>query len=52
MRRSQTIAQILVYDLDGNGSVTKHEITTVMEPRARQMISANGVQLEALLKDC
>jgi Ca2+-binding EF-hand superfamily protein len=45
-RRSHTIAQILVYDLDGNGNVTKEEITTAMEPRARQMIGANGVQLE------
>lgn len=44
-RRSEAIAQILVYDLDGNGNVTKDEITTVMEPRARQMISANGTQL-------
>ncbi len=45
-RRSQAIAQILIYDLDGNGSVTKEEIVTVMEPRSRQMIFANGVQLE------
>jgi Ca2+-binding EF-hand superfamily protein len=45
-RRSQTIAQILTYDLDGNGNVTKEEITAAMEPRARQMIHANGVQLE------
>jgi Ca2+-binding EF-hand superfamily protein len=44
--RSQVISQILVYDLDGNGNVTKEEITTAMEPRARQMINANGVQLE------
>jgi Ca2+-binding EF-hand superfamily protein len=45
-RRSQAIAQILIYDLDGNGTVTKEEITTAMGPRARQMINANGVQLE------
>jgi hypothetical protein len=29
-RRSQTIAQILAYDLDGDGSVTKEEITVAM----------------------
>jgi Ca2+-binding EF-hand superfamily protein len=45
-RRSQVISQILIYDLDGNGSVTKEEIATAMQPRARQMINANGVQLE------
>ena len=45
-RRSQVIAQILNYDLDGNGSVTKQEITAAIEPRARQMLNANGVQLE------
>ncbi|QOZ26628.1 EF-hand domain-containing protein [Bradyrhizobium sp. CCBAU 51753] len=45
-RRSQAIMQILVYDLDGDGAVTKQEITAVMQPRARQMIHANGVQLE------
>lgn len=45
-RRSQAIAQILSYDLDGDGAVTKAEITAVMQPRARQMIHANGVQLE------
>ncbi len=27
-RRSQTIAQILIYDLDGDGNVTKEEIAT------------------------
>jgi Ca2+-binding EF-hand superfamily protein len=45
-RRSQVIAQILDYDLDGDGSVTKDEIIAAMQPRARQMIQANGVQLE------
>lgn len=45
-RRSQAISQILLYDLDGDGAVTRQEITTVMQPRARQMIHANGVQLE------
>ncbi|MBR1254888.1 hypothetical protein JQ634_14395 [Bradyrhizobium sp. AUGA SZCCT0240] len=45
-RRTQAITQILVYDLDGNGNVTKEEVITAMEPRARHMISANGVQLE------
>ena len=45
-RRSQVIAQILNFDLDGDGSATKAEITAVMQPRARQMIHANGVQLE------
>jgi hypothetical protein len=45
-RRSQTIAQILIYDLDGDGNVTKEEIVAVMEPRSRHMISANGVELE------
>lgn len=45
-RRAQVIAEILIYDLDGSGSVTKDEIVTVMEPRSRQMIFANGVQLE------
>jgi Ca2+-binding EF-hand superfamily protein len=45
-RRAQTIVQILNYDLDGDGNVTKDEITAVMQPRARQMIQANGVQLE------
>jgi Ca2+-binding EF-hand superfamily protein len=45
-RRAQVIAQILNYDLDGDGGVTKDEITAVMQPRARQMIHANGVQLE------
>jgi hypothetical protein len=49
-RRSQVIAQILIYDLDGNGNVTKEEITAAMEPRARQMINANGVQLEPSLQ--
>lgn len=45
-RRAQAITQILAYDLDGNGNVTKEEITIAMEPRARHMINANGVQLE------
>jgi len=45
-QRSQVIAQILRYDLDGDGNVTKDEITAVMQPRARQMIQINGVQLE------
>ena len=45
-RRSQAIAQILNYDLDGDGSVTKNEITAVMQPRAHQMIHANGIQLQ------
>lgn len=45
-RRSQSIAQLLPYDLDANGEITKEEITTVLEPRSRQMIHANGVQLE------
>jgi Ca2+-binding EF-hand superfamily protein len=45
-RRAQAIAQILNYDLDGDGSVSKDEITAVMQPRARQMIHVNGVQLE------
>jgi EF hand len=49
-RRSQVIAQILNYDLDGNGSVTKQEITAAIEPRARQMLNANGVQLEPTLQ--
>lgn len=49
-RRSQVIAQILIYDLDGNGSVTKEEITAAREPRARQMINTNGVQLEPSLQ--
>jgi Ca2+-binding EF-hand superfamily protein len=44
-RRSQVISQILHFDLDGDGSVTREEITEVMQPRARQMINANGVQL-------
>ncbi len=45
-RRSQAVAQILIYDLDGDGSVTTDEVTAAMKPRARQMIHANGVQLE------
>src|SRR4051794_16278899 len=45
-RRAQAIAQILNYGLDGDGSVSKDEITAVMQPRARQMIHVNGVQLE------
>jgi Ca2+-binding EF-hand superfamily protein len=45
-RRSQATEQILSYDLDGDGIVTREEITAVMQPRARQMINANGVQLE------
>jgi hypothetical protein len=45
-RRSQVIGHILTYDLDGNGNVTKEEIGAATEPRARQMISANGVRLE------
>src|SRR5436190_16245917 len=45
-RRAQAAEQILNYDLDGDGTVSKDEITAVMEPRARQMIHANGVQLE------
>jgi Ca2+-binding EF-hand superfamily protein len=44
--RSQAMAQILIYDLDGNGNVTKEEIVAVMEPRSRQMIRTNGVELE------
>ncbi|MGY3451783.1 EF-hand domain-containing protein [Bradyrhizobium sp. USDA 4353] len=45
-RRSQAMSQILAYDLDGDGAVTREEIVAVMQPRARQMIQANGVQLE------
>ncbi|WP_338821610.1 hypothetical protein [Bradyrhizobium septentrionale] len=45
-RRLQVVTQMLAYDLDGDGAVTKAEIITVMQPRARQMIHANGVQLE------
>ena len=45
-RRAQAIAQIAGYDLDGDGSITTEEITAVMEPRARQVISTNGVQLQ------
>ena len=45
-QRAQAVAQILTYDLNGDGIVTKDEIATVMQPRARQMINANGVQLE------
>jgi Ca2+-binding EF-hand superfamily protein len=45
-QRSQVIAQILRYDLDGDGNVTKDEITAAMQPRPRQMIYANGVHLE------
>jgi len=44
--RSRVIAQILSYDLDGDGNVTKDEIATVLRPRARQAIQANGVPLE------
>ena len=44
--RSRVIAQILNYDLDGDGNVTKDEIATVLQPRARQAIQANGVQFE------
>ncbi|MCC8961156.1 hypothetical protein H8A95_02220 [Bradyrhizobium sp. Pear76] len=45
-RRLQVITQVLAYDLDGDGAVTKAEVVAVMQPRARQMIHANGVQLE------
>jgi Ca2+-binding EF-hand superfamily protein len=45
-QRSQVIAQILTYDLDGDGNVTKDEIIAALQPRARQLIQANGVQLE------
>jgi Ca2+-binding EF-hand superfamily protein len=45
-QRSQVITQILNYDLDGDGNVTKDEIIAAMQPRARQLIPANGVQLE------
>lgn len=45
-RRTQAVTQVLAYDLDGDGAVTKAEIVAVMQPRARQMIHANGVQLE------
>jgi hypothetical protein len=45
-RRSQAVAQILTYDLDGDGAVTTEEVTAAMKPRARQMIHVNGVQLE------
>jgi hypothetical protein len=44
-RRAQASAQILSYDLNSDGLVTKDEITAAMQPRARQMIHANGVQL-------
>ena len=33
-RRSQAVAQILTYDLDGDGSVTSEEVTAAMKPRA------------------
>jgi hypothetical protein len=45
-QRSQVLARILSYDLDGDGNVTKDEITGVMQPRARQLIQVNGVQRE------
>jgi hypothetical protein len=45
-RRAHASAQILNYDLNGDGIVTKDEITAAMQPRARQMINANGVPLE------
>src|SRR3954468_11697447 len=45
-RRSQAMSQILNYDLDGDGAVSRDEIIAVMQPRARQMIHANGVQLQ------
>jgi len=45
-QRAQVMTQILAYDLNGDGMVTKDEITAVMQPRSRQMIHANGVQLE------
>ena len=45
-QRSRAMEQILAYDLDGDGAVTRDEITAVMQPRARQMIHVNGVQLE------
>lgn len=44
--RSQVIAQILSYDLDRDGNVTKDEIITAIQPRVRQLIHANGVHLE------
>src|SRR5262249_44395773 len=45
LQRSEAIAQILKYDLDGDGKVTKEEITAVMQPRARQMIHADAEQV-------
>ena len=45
-QRTQVIAQILSYDLDGDGNVTKDEIIAVMRPRARELIEVNGVRLE------
>ena len=45
-QRSRAMAQILAYDLNGDGAVTRDEITAVMQPGARQLIHVNGVQLE------
>lgn len=44
--RAQRAMQILSYDLNGDGTVTRDEIVTMLQPRSRQMIHANGVQLE------
>jgi Ca2+-binding EF-hand superfamily protein len=44
--RAQTLAQILSQDLDGDGRVTRDELTAALGPRARQPIHANGIQLD------
>jgi Ca2+-binding EF-hand superfamily protein len=45
-QRASAIAQHLVNDLDGDGRITREEVVLALQPRTRQMISANGVRLE------
>lgn len=44
--RASLLQQRLVYDLDGDGNVTREELKVAFGPRARQPLNVNGIQIE------
>lgn len=45
-QRGRLLGEALAYDLDGDGRVTRHELTLALGGRARRYIHANGVRMK------